>query len=43
MFIGYDRRGGCEYAKICKSERVDGKVKTTQVHLGKVVDKEKGV
>lgn len=43
MYIGYDKKNGCEYAKICKSERIDGKVKTTQVPLGRVIDKQRGI
>lgn len=43
MYIGYDKRNGCEYAKICKSERINGKVKTTQVPLGRVIDKARGI
>ena len=30
---------GLQYAQICKSERIDGKVKATQVSLGGVIDK----
>jgi hypothetical protein len=43
MYIGYDVKSGVKYAKICKSERVDGKVKTTQVSLGRVIDKDAGI
>jgi hypothetical protein len=43
MYIGYDVKGGIKYAKICKSQRVDGKVKTTQVSLGRVIDEEAGI
>jgi len=43
MYIGYDVKGGAKYAKICKSERVSGKVKTTQISLGRVVDEEAGI
>lgn len=43
MYIGYDVKGGVRYAKLCKSDRVDGKVKTTQVSLGRVVDEDAGI
>ena len=43
MYIGYDVKGGARYAKICKSERIDGKVKTTQVSLGRVIDEKAGI
>jgi hypothetical protein len=43
MYIGYDVKGGAKYAKICKSERIDGKVKTTQVSLGRVIDEKAGI
>ena len=43
MYIGYDKKNGCEYAQICKSERINGKVKTTQVPLGRVIDKQAGI
>jgi hypothetical protein len=43
MYIGYDLKGGAKYAKICKSERVGGKVKTTQVSLGRVIDEAAGI
>jgi len=43
MYIGYDVKGKVKYAKICKSERVNGKVKTTQVNLGRVIDEEAGI
>lgn len=43
MYIGYDKKNGCEYAKICKSERVGGKVRTTQIPLGRVIDKQAGI
>lgn len=43
MYIGYDKKNGYEYAKICKSERIDGKVKTTQIPLGRVIDKQAGI
>jgi hypothetical protein len=36
-------KGGAKYAKICKSERIDGKVKTTQVSLGRVIDEKAGI
>ena len=38
MYIGYDKKNGNKYAKICKSERDNGKVKTTQISLGRVID-----
>jgi hypothetical protein len=38
MYIGYDVKGGIRYAKLCVSERVDGKVRTTQKSLGRVLD-----
>ena len=43
MYIGYDVKGGVKYAKICKSERIGGKVKTTQVSLGRVIDEKAGI
>jgi hypothetical protein len=43
MYIGYDIKNGVKYAKICSSKRIDGKVKTTQQSLGKVVGAEKMV
>lgn len=43
MYIGYDKKNGCEYAKICKSERIAGRVKTTQIPLGRVIDKQAGI
>ena len=43
MYIGYDVKNGVKYAKICKSERVNGEVKTTQVSLGRVIDEKAGV
>ncbi|MDR1086268.1 MAG: hypothetical protein LBP22_15785 [Deltaproteobacteria bacterium] len=43
MYIGYDLKGGEKYAKICKSERIAGKVKTTQVSLGRVIDESAGI
>jgi hypothetical protein len=43
MYIGYDVKGGVKYAKICKSQRVGGKVKTTQVSLGRVLDEAAGI
>jgi hypothetical protein len=43
MYIGYDLKGGAKYAKICKSERVGGKVKTTQTSLGRVIDEAAGI
>jgi hypothetical protein len=43
MYIGYDVKNGIKYAKICNSKRVDGKVKTTQQSLGRVIDEENGI
>jgi hypothetical protein len=43
MYIGYDVKSGVKYAKICKSERVNGKVKTTQTSLGRVIDEAAGI
>jgi hypothetical protein len=41
MYIGYDVKGGIRYAKLCVSERVGGKVRTTQKSLGRVLDEGK--
>jgi hypothetical protein len=43
MYIGYDVKSGVKYAKICKSERIRGAVKTRQVSLGRVIDEEGGI
>jgi hypothetical protein len=43
MYIGYDVKGGIRYAKLCVSERVDGKVRTTQKSLGRVLDEGKHI
>jgi hypothetical protein len=43
MYIGYDVKNGTKYAKICSSERINGKVKTTQQSLGRVIDEENGI
>ncbi|MDR1298327.1 MAG: transposase, partial [Deltaproteobacteria bacterium] len=43
MYIGHDIKDGVKYAKICKSERIDGKVKTTQIGLGRVIDEKVGI
>lgn len=43
MYIGFDIKNGVQYAKICASSRVNGKVKTTQKSLGKVLDLQKGI
>jgi hypothetical protein len=43
MYMGYDVKGGIRYAKLCSSERIDGKVKTTQKSLGRVLDEEKRI
>ena len=42
MYIGYDIKNGIKYAKLCKSTRVNGKVKTEQKSLGRVLDESKG-
>lgn len=43
MYIAYDIKNGIEYAKICTGKRINGKVKTSQKSLGRVIDKEKGI
>lgn len=43
MYIGYDIKNGIKYAKLCKSTRVNGKVKTEQKSLGRVLDESKGI
>jgi hypothetical protein len=43
MYIGYDIKNGVKYAKLCSSSRVNGKVKTKQKSLGRVLDEEKGI
>jgi len=43
MYIGYDMKGGIKYAKLCSSQRIDGKVKTTQKSLGRVLDEGKRI
>ena len=43
MYIGYDTKNGVKYAKLCKSTRVNGKVKTEQKSLGRVLDEERGI
>jgi hypothetical protein len=43
MYIGYDVKGGIRYAKLCVSERVDGKVRTTQKSLGRVLDEKRHI
>lgn len=43
MYIGYDKKGGVKYAKICSSERIDGRVVTTQKSLGRVINEEKKI
>ena len=43
MSIGYDKKNGVKYAKICTGRRVDGKVRSTQVPLGRVIDEEKHI
>ena len=43
MYIGYDVKNGIKYAKLCKSTRINGKVKTEQKSLGRVLDESKGI
>lgn len=43
MSIGYDNKQGVLYAKICSGRRVNGKVCSTQIPLGRVIDKEKHI
>ena len=43
VYIGYDINNGIKYAKLCVSKRVDGKVKTFQKNLGRVIDEEKKI
>ena len=43
MYIGYDIKNSVKYAKLCSSFRVNGKVKTKQKSLGRVLDEENGV
>ncbi|MDR1992935.1 MAG: transposase [Nitrososphaerota archaeon] len=43
MYIGYDIKNGIKYAKICKSQRINGKVKTTQTSLGRVIDEKNNI
>ncbi|MBR4668835.1 MAG: transposase [Butyrivibrio sp.] len=43
MYIGYDTKNGVKYAKLCKSTRVNGKVKTEQKSLGRVLDEKRGI
>ena len=43
MYLGYDIKSGIKYAKICKSDRVNGRVKTTQYSLGRVIDEKAGI
>ena len=43
MYIGYDIKNGIKYAKLCKSMRIDGKVKTIQKSLGRVLDEANGI
>ncbi len=38
MYIGYDKKNGIKYAKLCSTEIVDGKVVTKQKSLGRVID-----
>lgn len=39
--IAYDINNGIKYAKVCTSQRVDGKVKSIQKSLGRVLDEYK--
>lgn len=39
--IAYDIKNGIKYAKICTSQRINGKVKSIQKSLGRVLDEEK--
>ena len=43
MYIGYDIKNGVKYAKICRSYREGGKVKTKQISLGRVIDEKAGI
>ena len=43
MTIGYDLKNGIKYAKICSGKREDGKVRSIQVSLGRVIDEEKHI
>lgn len=43
MYIGYDKKNGIKYAKLCSTERVDGKVVTKQKSLGRVIDEKKNI
>jgi len=43
MYIGYDKKNGIKYAKLCSAERVDGKVVTKQKSLGRVIDEKKNI
>jgi len=43
MYIGYDVKNGVKYAKICQSERKEGKVKTKQISLGRVIEEGAGI
>ena len=43
MYIGYDVKKGVKYAKLCTSRREGGRVVSTQVNLGRVVDEQRGV
>jgi hypothetical protein len=42
VFIAYDIKNGVEYAKVCKSIREGNSVRKEYIHLGKVLDKERG-
>jgi CRISPR/Cas system CSM-associated protein Csm2 small subunit len=43
QFIRYEVKNGVQYAAICYPERVNGKKRNRYEHLGRVVDKERGV
>ena len=43
MYIGYDIKSGIKYAKICKSDIINGKVKATQNSLGRVINEKAGI
>ncbi len=43
MTIGYDIKNGIKYAKICSGKRENGKVRSIQTPLGRVIDEEKHI
>jgi hypothetical protein len=43
MHILYDIKNGHEYAKLCTSKRLGGKVAKDCTYLGRVIDKENGI